>query len=163
MFPRIGFLTSPATRRAPLISSLASHAAWQSAWAMPSRSAGRSFMVSAECRDVIKPCSAQNWRRTAARVSAKVGRSLRYQAVAETRRRAWRSSRVASKATIENSASRQGVVRAIALSDHWRWVSTPRWSREPPLAAEPGDPEDAGHGALARYQDGPDQQHLGVP
>jgi hypothetical protein len=34
---------------------------------------------------------------------------------------------------------------------------------EPPLAAEPGDPEDAGHGALARYQDGPDQQHLGVP
>ena len=26
-------------------------------------------------------------------------------------------------------ASRQGVVRAMARSDHWRWVSTPRWSR----------------------------------
>src|ERR687894_2028044 len=96
---------------------------------MPSRSAGRSFAASAECRDVIKPCSAQIWRRTAARVSEKVGCSLRYQAVAETRRRAWRSSRVASRATIENSANRQGVVRAIALSDHCRWVSTPRWSR----------------------------------
>ena len=34
---------------------------------------------------------------------------------------------------------------------------------EPPLAAEPGDPEDAGHGALARRQNGPDQQHLRMP
>jgi hypothetical protein len=34
---------------------------------------------------------------------------------------------------------------------------------EPPLAAEPGDPEDAGHGASAGRQDRPDQQHLGVP
>ena len=29
----------------------------------------------------------------------------------------------------ENSPSKQGVVRAMARSDHWRWVSTPRWSR----------------------------------
>src|ERR687893_834604 len=35
--------------------------------------------------------------------------------------------------------------------------------RKPPLPAEPGDPEDAGHRAPARRQDGPDQQHLGVP
>src|SRR5215218_7754330 len=35
----------------------------------------------------------------------------------------------ASSVTRENSASRQGVARAIARSDHCRWVSTPRWSR----------------------------------
>jgi hypothetical protein len=34
---------------------------------------------------------------------------------------------------------------------------------EPPLAAGPGDPEDAGHRALAGRQDRPDQQQLGVP
>ena len=47
----------------------------------------------------------------------------------ETVERARRSRRAASRVTIENSPSRQGVVRAIAWSDHWRWVSTPRWSR----------------------------------
>jgi hypothetical protein len=34
---------------------------------------------------------------------------------------------------------------------------------EPPLPAEPADAQDAGHRALARHQDGADQQHLGVP
>src|SRR5208337_3189805 len=29
----------------------------------------------------------------------------------------------------ENRPSRAGVVRAMARSDHWRWVSTPRCSR----------------------------------
>ena len=29
----------------------------------------------------------------------------------------------------ENSLSRVGVVRAMARSDHCRWVSTPRWAR----------------------------------
>ena len=33
---------------------------------MPSRSRGRSFVGSAERREVTKPCSAQIWRRTAA-------------------------------------------------------------------------------------------------
>src|SRR3954463_4702622 len=33
---------------------------------------------------------------------------------------------------------------------------------EPPLPAEPGDPQEAGHRALARRQDGTDQQQLGV-
>ena len=44
---------------------------------MPSRSAGRSFAGSDECREASKPCSAQNWRRTAARASEKVGEHLR--------------------------------------------------------------------------------------
>src|SRR6516225_2163512 len=35
----------------------------------------------------------------------------------------------AHRVTIENKPSRTGVVRRIALSDHWRWVSTPRWAR----------------------------------
>src|SRR3974377_2198723 len=35
----------------------------------------------------------------------------------------------AHRVTIENKPSRTGVVRRIALSDHWRWVSTPRGAR----------------------------------
>src|ERR1700751_3647164 len=35
----------------------------------------------------------------------------------------------AQSVTIENNPSRTGVVRRIALSDHWRWVLTPRWAR----------------------------------
>ncbi len=34
---------------------------------------------------------------------------------------------------------------------------------EPRLRREPGDPQDARHRAPARRQDGPDQQHLGMP
>src|SRR3954447_11478451 len=34
---------------------------------------------------------------------------------------------------------------------------------EPPLLAEPGDPENAGPRAPARRQDGSDQKHLGMP
>src|SRR4051794_41955583 len=33
---------------------------------------------------------------------------------------------------------------------------------EPPLPSEPGDPQEAGHRALARRQDGTDQQQLGA-
>src|SRR4051795_3165776 len=96
---------------------------------MPWRRSGWDFLTSDRRRDVRKPCSAQTRRRTAARVSAKVGRGLRYQAAVQTAERARWSRRAASNATIENSPSRQGVVRATARSDHWRWVSTPRWSR----------------------------------
>src|SRR3954447_10406845 len=96
---------------------------------MPWRRAGLSFVASDRRRDVSKPCSRHSCRRTAARVSAKVGRGLRYQASVDTAVRAWRSRRAASRDTRENSPSRQGVARAIARSDHWRWVSTPRWSR----------------------------------
>ena len=38
-------------------------------------------------------------------------------------------SRRATRVTIENRASRTGVVRAMAWSDHCRWVSTPRCAR----------------------------------
>src|SRR3954468_4157665 len=96
---------------------------------MPSSSAGRSFFTSGAIWDVRKPCSRQISRRTAASVSAKVGLFLRYQAAVATARRAWRLSRAARSVTRENSPSKQGVVRAMARSDHWRWVSTPRWSR----------------------------------
>jgi hypothetical protein len=34
---------------------------------------------------------------------------------------------------------------------------------EPPLPAEAGDPQQAGHGALAGGEHGADQQHLGMP
>src|SRR3954463_2825881 len=96
---------------------------------MPSSIAGRSFFTSGAIWDVRKPCSRQISRRTAASVSAKVGLFLRYQAAVATARRAWRLSRAARSVTRENSPSKQGVVRAMARSDHWRWVSTPRWSR----------------------------------
>ena len=50
-------------------------------------------------------------------------------------RRAPRASRsvaassAAHKVTSENRPSSSGVVRWIARSDHWRWVSNPRWRR----------------------------------
>jgi hypothetical protein len=34
---------------------------------------------------------------------------------------------------------------------------------EPPLPAKPGDPENAGHHAPARCQNGSEQQHFGMP
>ena len=72
--------------------------------------------------DATKPCSLQMARRTAAKLSAKVGRCLWYQAAvaACTRRRP--SRRDASRATTENRPSRHGVVRAMAFSDHGRWL-----------------------------------------
>ena len=53
---------------------------------MPSRSAGLSFLMFEAGRDMAKPCSRQNSRRTAASVSEKVGRRLRYQALFATAR-----------------------------------------------------------------------------
>ncbi len=59
----------------------------------------------------MKPCSRQIARLTAASASLKVGCGLGYHA-ADAMSRRWRAgSRVASKVTIENKASRQGVVR----------------------------------------------------
>ena len=58
-----------------------------------------------------------------------MGLGLRYQAVLATARRSSGLSCAASRVTRENSASRQGVVRAMARFDHWRCVSTPRWVR----------------------------------
>ena len=83
-----------------------------------SRRAGGSFAVSTDPREMAKPCSIQIARRTAARVSAKVGRCLWYQALDQTWTRVRQSRRDANRVTIENRPSRHGVVRAIALSDH---------------------------------------------
>ena len=55
---------------------------------MALRRAGRSFFMLAALRDVTKPCSLQISRRTAASVSEKVGRCLRYQALVAV---AWRA------------------------------------------------------------------------
>ena len=68
--------------------------------------------------EVTKPCLRQSWRRTAASVSEKVGRRLRYQALAAVARRVCGVSCLPSRVTKENKPSKQGVVRAIALSDH---------------------------------------------
>src|SRR4051794_14722404 len=57
------------------------------------------------------------------------GLGFRDHAADATCERSRAGSWVASSVTIENSASRQGVVRAIALSDHCRCVSTPRCAR----------------------------------
>src|SRR3954465_5258975 len=65
---------------------------------------------------MAKPCSWQKCRRTAASVSLKVGRRLRYQAALITAPRAFGLSCAASRVTRENSPSRQGVVRAMARS-----------------------------------------------
>src|SRR5690625_4767341 len=87
--------------------------------------------------------------------------------------------------TMEERPSRHGVVRAIARSDHWRWVSTPislsarptdgtglpRWSggEEPGIEAQPRDhrrvrlyliePFDGGVGVVSHDNDLP----LGKP
>ena len=73
-----------------------------------------SFRVSVLGDKVQKRAYSHSARRTAASASAKVGRSLIYQAACRTdslRRSFWRW---ASNVTSENSPSRAGVVRAIA-------------------------------------------------
>jgi len=67
--------------------------------------------------------------RTDAIASEKVGADLAYQ-VAERAGVHWSNCwRWAARAIQENNPKRAGVVLAIAKSDHWRWVSTPRWVR----------------------------------
>ena len=58
-----------------------------------------------------------------------VGDGLSYQAALRWIM-GWRScSAWAARVIQEKSPSRTGVVRVMARSDHWRWVSTPRWVR----------------------------------
>jgi hypothetical protein len=61
---------------------------------MPSHNAFDRFRLSTLDPDIEKPCVRQMSRRTAARVSAKVGRCLRYQAAVETAKRACLVTRV---------------------------------------------------------------------
>jgi len=85
---------------------------------MPSRRAGGSFAASTDPRHTAKPCSLQIARRTAARLSAKVGRCFYCQALVETWILARPSRHDTNRVIIENSPSRHGVVRAMALPDH---------------------------------------------
>jgi hypothetical protein len=81
-------------------------------------------MRSWSCREVSKTVESQSVWRTLASASLKVSRGLRYQDACRGRAPASASS--AHSVTSENKPIRAGVVRAIASSDHWRWVSTPR-------------------------------------
>ena len=85
-------------------------------------------MTSPGCRDIDKSGGNQITRRTAAIASLKVGSCLRYQAAAFGRSAVATSRARSSAHTVisENSPSSAGVVRSMARSDHWRWVSTPR-------------------------------------
>ena len=74
------------------------------AWTSAFRSAGRGLAASPARRDISKPCSRQTWRRTAARVSLKVGRDLRYQALFAAAERSEGLSRAASRATTEKGS-----------------------------------------------------------
>ncbi len=89
----------------------------------------RGFVRARRCGDIAKVRLRQIAQRTAARASAKIGRGLGYYAAAAIRRRWWAGSCAANSVTIENRASRQGLVRATAMSDNCRCVSTPRWAR----------------------------------
>src|SRR3970282_946642 len=67
--------------------------------------------------------------RTDAMASEKVGKDFSYQAPERTGVCCSNCCRWAAKVTQENKPKRAGVVRPMARSDHWRWVSTPRWAR----------------------------------
>ena len=79
--------------------------------------------------DPQKVACAHNSLRTSAKASAKVGSRLWYQAARRTTptaRLIWRST---NKAISENSPSKAGVVRCMAISDHCLCVSKPRCLR----------------------------------
>ena len=65
-------------------------------------------------------------RRTRAMVSTKVGDSLSYQAAVRWVMGCCFCNAWAARVVQEKRPSRAGVVRAMAKSDHWRWVSTPQ-------------------------------------
>src|SRR5262245_56045716 len=70
-----------------------------------------------------------NHRRTEAMVSEKVACCLSYQAAQRWYACPVENRRCASRVTMAYSTTRQGVVRAMAWSDHCRSVSMPRWAR----------------------------------
>src|ERR1700687_2075410 len=80
-------------------------------------------------RDIDKFEPLHSTRRTVAMASLKVGSSLAYQAADLGWRARATLASAAHRVMRENRPSRAGVVRAMARSDHWRWVSTPRCSR----------------------------------
>jgi phosphatidylserine/phosphatidylglycerophosphate/cardiolipin synthase-like enzyme len=68
-------------------------------------------------------------RRTAAMASLKVMPAFEYHAAVFGFSVRDLQRLCVQRVAIEKRPSRTGVVRRIALSDHWRWVSTPRWAR----------------------------------
>ena len=86
--------------------------------------------MSGDCRDMEK-CSEAGHRcwRTKAIASEKVGRGLAYHAAVRTGIVSLAPSRWAPSVTQAKRPKSTGVVRAMARSDHWRWVSTPRCAR----------------------------------
>src|SRR3954447_9564217 len=67
-----------------------------------------------------------------------VGSDFLYQAAPSTDSfPVFAASSEAHRVTSENSPNKSGVVRWIAKSDHWRWVSTPRWRRASSKVASP--------------------------
>src|SRR6201998_126539 len=106
-------------------------AARQRVWKTRFSNPAAIVMVSSGCREMEKLGGAHSTRRTAAMASLNVGSDLRYHA-ATFGRSVFAASRARPSAhTVisENNPSSAGVVRRIARSDHWRWVSTPRWAR----------------------------------
>ena len=106
-------------------------AARQRVWRTRFSKAAGIVTVSASCRDMDKSGGVQSTRRTAAMASVNVGSCLRYHAAAFGRSAvALARARLSAHTAIsENNPSKAGVVRRMARSDHWRWVSTPRWAR----------------------------------
>jgi hypothetical protein len=76
------------------------------------------FITSGSYNEVEKYSWLHNQRRTDAIVSEKVACGLGYQAAPRTESCHVANSGCASNVTMEYSPNRQGVVRAIALSDH---------------------------------------------
>ena len=70
-----------------------------------------------------------NGRRTQAMASEKVGCGLAYPALVRPQVAAASTKRCAARDTNEYKPIKRGVVRAMAWSDHCRWVSTPRCKR----------------------------------
>ena len=81
-----------------------------------------------------KPCSRQNWRRPFDRLRSgeRIGEGGVRLAIPGGGRdclAGLRAETGGEQRHDREQRERQGVVRAIAWSDHWRRVSTPRWSR----------------------------------
>ena len=86
------------------------------------------FIDSCSRSDGIKvPCCTQRCRLTRAMASAKEGLVLSYYAAVRGAMAPRCSIRIsAASVTTLNRPKSAGVVRAMARSDHWRWVSRPR-------------------------------------
>src|SRR3982750_3487374 len=109
--------------------NLALHAAQQASSISVLSVAGGIVVGSGASRDPRELPFVQSRWRTLASASLKVGCDFRYQLAIRTVGVLVAYSSSAQSGTRENRPRRTGVVRSMALSDHCRWVSTPRWRR----------------------------------